>query len=339
MRRSFTTSEFEPCDRLAAWEKWIAEHCVPMSMSIASAPRSPFEAQVDMIDNGQICMAHLQASDHIANHRYGLSEVKDGDHVLLSVQLSGISVVSQDGRTAQLRPNDMVLFDASRPFVWQYSGQQFTVRFRRTLLSSRGPCDRQHTAISVPAQSGLGRVAVEHISAMHREAIGIHHSSSIIEHLSGVTADLVATALSEHFNTSPVLMSDVREMHLRHARTFICENLRDPSLCPSQVASALGISRRYLYRIFSTSSESISDMILHERLKRCAKWLAQPAWQHRSITEIALSWGFNNTAHFSRVFRHHFGVSAREYRTQYSDSIGGVASLQTESRNADLEIQ
>jgi len=292
-----------------------------------------------MIDNGRLCMAHLQAADHVADHRHGLSEGKDGDHVLLSVQLSGISAMSQDGRTAQLGPNDMALFDASRPFVWHFSGQQFTVRFRRTLLSSRGPCDRQHTAIRVPAQSGLGRVAVEHISSMYREAGGIQCSLAIIEHLSGVTADLVATALSEHFNTSPALMSDVRELHLRHARAFISENLRDPGLCPSQVAAALGISRCYLYRIFSTSDESISDMILHERLKRCAKWLAQPAWQHRSITEIAMSWGFSNAAHFSRVFRSHFGVSAREYRTLNCDSIGGVASTHTKPRIADLELQ
>jgi AraC-like DNA-binding protein len=33
-----------------------------------------------------------------------------------------------------------------------------------------------------------------------------------------------------------------------------------------------------------------------------------------SITEIALSTGFNNPAHFSRVFKARFGMSPSEYR-------------------------
>ncbi|WP_321915928.1 MULTISPECIES: helix-turn-helix domain-containing protein [unclassified Paraburkholderia] len=315
MRRSFTTSEFAPSDRLAAWERWITDYCAPMSMSAENVQRQHFEARVDMIDDGPFCISHLQATDHVANHRQGLSEGKDGEHVLLSVQLSGISTILQDGRTAQLGPNDMVIYDASRPFIWNFSGQQYTVRFRRALLSSRGPCDRRHTAIRVPAQSGLGRIAVEHVSTIYREFGHIRRSPTVIEHLCGTTADLISAALSEYFNTSPVLVSDVREMHLRRAHVFISENLRDPALRPSQVAAALGISQRYLYRIFANSDKSISDFILHKRLDGCANWLAQPAWHHRSITDIAMSWGFNNAAHFSRLFRHHFGMSAREYRT------------------------
>ena len=33
-----------------------------------------------------------------------------------------------------------------------------------------------------------------------------------------------------------------------------------------------------------------------------------------AVTEIALRWGFNDSAHFSRVFKAHFGVSPRTVR-------------------------
>lgn len=35
---------------------------------------------------------------------------------------------------------------------------------------------------------------------------------------------------------------------------------------------------------------------------------------HRTITDIAFSWGFNNGAHFSRVFREHTGLSPSDFR-------------------------
>ena len=42
--------------------------------------------------------------------------------------------------------------------------------------------------------------------------------------------------------------------------------------------------------------------------------LNNPALAPRTITDIALSWGFNNSAHFSRVFREHTGLSPRAFR-------------------------
>ena len=42
--------------------------------------------------------------------------------------------------------------------------------------------------------------------------------------------------------------------------------------------------------------------------------LKNPAQAQRTITDIAFSWGFNNGAHFSRVFREHTGLSPSDFR-------------------------
>jgi AraC-like DNA-binding protein len=42
--------------------------------------------------------------------------------------------------------------------------------------------------------------------------------------------------------------------------------------------------------------------------------LREDAQGTRPITEIALSWGFTNLSHFSRVFRDHAGMSPSEFR-------------------------
>ena len=50
------------------------------------------------------------------------------------------------------------------------------------------------------------------------------------------------------------------------------------------------------------------------RLQACIRELQQHGPQARPITDIALSWGFSNLSHFSRVFRGHTGLSPSEFR-------------------------
>ena len=55
-------------------------------------------------------------------------------------------------------------------------------------------------------------------------------------------------------------------------------------------------------------------MQVNLRLQDCIRELQQRGPQARPITDIALSWGFSNLSHFSRVFRGHTGLSPSEFR-------------------------
>ena len=50
------------------------------------------------------------------------------------------------------------------------------------------------------------------------------------------------------------------------------------------------------------------------------KWSTLECVGHLADTEIAFGWGFNDAAHFSRIFRARFGCSARELRASVSAS-------------------
>jgi AraC-like DNA-binding protein len=54
--------------------------------------------------------------------------------------------------------------------------------------------------------------------------------------------------------------------------------------------------------------------ILRCRLEACRQTLHDRSQRHRSITDVALGFGFSNMAHFSRVFRAHLGVPPSDYR-------------------------
>jgi len=92
--------------------------------------------------------------------------------------------------------------------------------------------------------------------------------------------------------------------------------LDDPDLTPARVAETEGISERYLQKLFEGSGSSFTHYLRERRLQRTSAELSNPAEAHHSISEIAYRNGFNDSAHFSRAFRHRFGLSPREFRQQ-----------------------
>src|SRR5688572_6072187 len=112
---------------------------------------------------------------------------------------------------------------------------------------------------------------------------------------------------------SEKLLSTVSELYSAHGsshggraskrmiqvKKIIEEQLGNPELTVESLATALGVSSRYLRDLFS-QSEKVSHYILRRRLEECANQLANGLYQNTSITAIAFQYGFNSTAHFSR---------------------------------------
>ncbi len=59
--------------------------------------------------------------------------------------------------------------------------------------------------------------------------------------------------------------------------------------------------------IFSDSGMTVSDYIWRARLQNCRQELEE-AQGRKTITDVAFSWGFSSSSHFSRVFRKYFGI-------------------------------
>jgi acetamidase/formamidase/AraC-like DNA-binding protein len=92
--------------------------------------------------------------------------------------------------------------------------------------------------------------------------------------------------------------------------------LDEPELSPARVALAEGISERYLQKLFEAVGDNFTHYVRERRLLRAWADLSNPAEIHQSISEIAYRYGFGDSAHFSRTFRHRFGLPPREFRQQ-----------------------
>jgi len=103
---------------------------------------------------------------------------------------------------------------------------------------------------------------------------------------------------------------------LYRLKNHILTHLADPELSLPRAAAATGISPRYASDLMAAEQTSFRGYVQTQRLERCKRDLADPAYQARHIGEIAFAWGFNDLAHFSRIFKQRFGVSPREWREQ-----------------------
>jgi AraC-like DNA-binding protein len=109
----------------------------------------------------------------------------------------------------------------------------------------------------------------------------------------------VVTGVSE-----PPLL--VRERAVRERITrFIEQHLGLNDLSPRMICRHIGVSRTQLYRLFADSS-GVARYIRTRRLLKARATLMSSA---ECIANVAHACGFSSHAHFSRVFKRHFGYT------------------------------
>jgi AraC-like DNA-binding protein len=183
-----------------------------------------------------------------------------------------------------------------------------------SLLRTYIPDPESLVGVRFPGKTGFSKIVSymlltmwEHAESRNFGAVGADLASNMLAILA---ASREVGRDREAAEQADVL---VKQEKIKHA---INQSLRKPDLCVGDLAKQFGCSVRYIQRLFSEEDCTVSKYIRRQRLEGCKRQLADAAWLHHSITEIAFNWGFNSSAHFSRVFREEYGISAREFRKQ-----------------------
>jgi AraC-like DNA-binding protein len=89
------------------------------------------------------------------------------------------------------------------------------------------------------------------------------------------------------------------------------KNLSDSDFNVEMLCQEVGISRAQLHRkMKEMTGLSTSEFIRNIRLEQAARLLKE---QKVNVTQVAYAVGFSNLAHFSTIFRKHFGITPSEY--------------------------
>ena len=130
--------------------------------------------------------------------------------------------------------------------------------------------------------------------------------------------DLAAVALAAEGGKGRPALSSARATALLRLRMEIERRLPDPALDPETAAGAAGISVRYANALLAEEGLSLGRLIVSRRLERCRLALSDAMQAHRTIGDIAYSWGFSDLSHFTRRFKGAFGCTPSDYRRQHA---------------------
>lgn len=307
-----TTASVPDRDKVAYWNDAVSRTLVPMTV----APRGdgPFDGRITTDSLGYLQVSTMEADAKRVSRTPALIARSSEALVAVGVQISGTATFVQDGRRAELGEGDLVLYDTSRPYSFDYPQRFATHVFQlpRRTLGMPDSDIRQATGSTIGIEDGFGAMLLPFLATLASSSAD-DYPSAVANRLAGNVVDLFATLVAERAH--PGGPGAGAQSHLiRRVRDFINRNLGDPDLSPERIAQAHHISVRYLHRLFEGEGTTVGQLVRQRRLEECGRELARRGRTAPTVSAVAQRWGFVNPAHFSRSFRAAYGVSPREWR-------------------------
>src|SRR4029077_11139875 len=254
--------------------------------------------------------------------------------IFFGLQLAGESLVAQGGRQAVVRPGELVIFDSTRPSVLTFrDGIRGVFRIPLDRLALPHDAIRRVLALTLSPGHPVTDVAATYFRrlASRPDLFAVPGAEALSEPSIELMRAVIATHLDAAELGKDALKATLPLRILEYARA----HLRDPHLGVAQVAAAHHISKRHLYNILGASGITLADWIRTQRLQRCRKDIAAPAFHATPIASIARGWGFTDPSSFTRMFKNAYAMSPREWRhqthTRRSEPTGEVINQECSS--------
>jgi AraC family transcriptional regulator, positive regulator of tynA and feaB len=300
-------SELIGGEGLEAWSAWAREHYGQYNLQGNHLER--FSASIrtkNIYGLAALDIGHnLQRVDrtHQDARRDGMDQYK------LIFQTAGRSILNQNNQVAKLVAGDIALVDMSRPVAY---------------LFENGP--NRRIALNLPRRSMVTHLALEpqggaswcgETSAAARALFRLILDALNEEDTSLISAEpYMQLAVYDLFGALfvasgfPQASSHADKVFARASRV-IKAAFCDPNVGPNEVATEVGISLRYLQKLFSVRGLTCTNVIRSHRLERAAHLLQRRAVMktQQPLSEIAYASGFRDYNAFYRMFRHRFGIS------------------------------
>jgi AraC-like DNA-binding protein len=273
-----------------------------------------FDGRARTLRAGDVVLTRLEATRHRVTRSPSIARHTEVPCLKIVAPWKGCAGVEQKGRETWVTPGQWSIYDTTDSYAVANPErvEHLIVMLPRAMLAERGVALDPLMARRLGGSGGVSTLALQTMRNAFTElpsmpeaaARGVGDAIAQLVHLSLLDLAGQATAQTQ------------REALRARIKQYVAQHLADTGLTVDQLARALNCSRRQLYNAFAEEPDGVAGYILARRLDACRRVLADRAQDHRSLTDIALGLGFQNMAHFSRVFRSHLGLPPSDFRRQ-----------------------
>ncbi|WP_249977993.1 helix-turn-helix domain-containing protein [Vreelandella olivaria] len=297
----YSTTSVDTCQRFEFWHDAVIAHCITADSRANTA--NSFHGELDVRSMGLLDICTMSSSEHFWSRTSKHLRSSPDDDLWLGFLQGGFGQLEQGGRNANLSANSLFLYDAGQSFKFSIGGQSnHLIRIPRHLLNSRVEGVEHCTAIVL----NDSRPGVIPLREMLRQVV---HSSVFLQddERSGRCSQTILDLLA--------LSIEIQDLGTKHAEcdlyakimNFIRRNLADHQLSLKSLAEAHHVSTRTVTRAFARHQKSPMSVVWHERL--AASRNALERGHVKSVSQVALDYGFSDFSHFSHAFRNEYGTS------------------------------
>jgi AraC-like DNA-binding protein len=313
MAQVLTTDAVVPRRRVAYWQEMVSQtfvqaHC---DSKIGDAFRGSISTEVF----AQTEISRVDAGPQRIHRRPVDIARTCKPRFYLSYHAAGRARYRERHAENVLGPGELILLDNCEPYSIEYEEAvtSIVLHVPHDTLRDRFRLPERVLGRKLSGSSGLTRIAGDFLQSCFSRASAL--SSSQRPAVADMALNLFSSVLAEELGERPDLGTH-QAIILARIKQYVGAHLREPDLDLEQASAAAGVSARYVSRLFQLDGLSFGRYLLRQRIERCRLALTNPALQARRVGEIAFDYGFNNFAHFSRVFRESMGCSPSECRAK-----------------------
>ncbi|WP_431112629.1 AraC family transcriptional regulator [Variovorax paradoxus] len=281
-----------------------------------SPERDTFHQELSVVDLNGVVFMRTRGSP-LEIYRTLPAQIQNADeypfHLLLKLN-NGFSTSEQQGRSATIGVNDMLIIDSNEAMrlCSHHGTDAWIIGLSRALVKRWLPDARNASAVVLRGDNGWTRMLASYLRAMS------------LEHLKGITSPFEREMLGEHVLSmlsmalaQNKLVHDPewvsardRALHSR-MRLWIRDHYADPEISAAKLAADTNVSVRYVHKAFASAGQGTTflDAVRHERMAAAMRMLRTSRFSSTHISQIAYSCGFTDPAYFGLVFRKYHGFA------------------------------
>ena len=318
MAHKLSTRSWPDSQRQPLWADAIASAYFPLSLEFSSSTTFSGSLQIWETASTALTLSRLRSSQ--LGYSRSKSQVSEDQEACYLVTVPRRSEVhfEQDGRALHCRPGGFIFERGDAPYRFHYAcdNDLWVFKLPERALHGQLRGAERYTRLCFDAKRGLGRIFVDQLAMC---AARFDECEEAVRHM--LLEQALATLLMVLRDDERVLSSEssnLAAMHLQRIEHYVEQQLGNPDLAPPMIASACGLSVRYVHKLFSSTPYSLGEWIRLQRLEAVNRGLNDPGCR-LSIGELAMRWGFSDQAQFTRSFRQHYGCTASSVRTTNTD--------------------